>query len=144
MTKLKQLLDVYLLLRELDEGFDWDEFFDGRARENLTGVTGTVLALVVALFEGTGELPRLVAALGRRGRPCDDAQQRLALDLAFAPRKCPESLAWFKEVYPGTFWHYLLWFWLGGFPANLRGVSRIGAALRVALERRSFHGFLTR
>jgi hypothetical protein len=140
MTRLKQLLDVYLLLRELDEGFDWDEFFDGRARENLSGVTGTVLALVVALFEGAAELPRLVAALGRRGRPCDDAQQRLALDLAFAPRKCPESLAWFKQVYPGTFWHYLLWFWLGGFPANLREVSRAGAALGVALGRRRSTG----
>ena len=140
MTRLKQLLDVYLLLCELDEGFDWDEFFDGRARENLSGVTTTVLALVVALFEGAAELPRLVAALGRRGRPCDDAQQRLALDLVFAPRKCPESLAWFKQVYPGTFWHYLLWFWLGGFPANLRGVSRIGAALGVTLGRRRSTG----
>jgi putative nucleotidyltransferase-like protein len=140
MARLKQLLDVHLLLRDLDEGFDWEAFFEGRARENLSGVTCAVLALVVSLFEETTELPRLVAALARRGCPCGDAQRRLALALTFAPRKCPESLAWFKEVYPGAFSHYLLWFWLGGFPANLRGVSRTGAALTVALGRRRSTG----
>lgn len=135
MARMKQLLDAYLLLRQLDEEFDWDEFFDRRARENLDGVTGAVLALVVALFESAAELPRVAAALGRRGHPCGGAQQQLALDLVFAPRKRAESLAWFRQVYPGTFGYYLLWFWFGGFPANLRGVSRVGAALRVVLGR---------
>jgi hypothetical protein len=136
MARLKQLLDVYLLLRQLDGGVDWDQFFDRRARENLGGVATAVLGLVAALFEGEGELRGLVAALRQRGSPCDAAQRRVALDLAFAPRKSPASLAWFKRVYPGAFAHYLFWFWFGGFPANLRGVSRAGPAIRIALRRR--------
>jgi hypothetical protein len=140
MARLKQLLDVYLLLRQLDEGFDWAQFFDHRTRENLGGVATAVLALIAALFDSEGELPRLVPALRRRGSTCDAAQRRVALDLAFAPRKSPTSLGWFKRVYPGAFSHYLLWFWFGGFPANLRSVNRTGPAIRIALRRRRATG----
>src|SRR5262249_49533400 len=45
-AKLKQLLDLYLLLRRVDATFDWEAFFLRRERENLLAVTVNVLALV--------------------------------------------------------------------------------------------------
>ena len=49
-TRLKQLLDGYLLLRQMDAVTDWDAFFDRRARENLASIAGTILDLLVTLF----------------------------------------------------------------------------------------------
>lgn len=137
MTKLKQLVDIYLMLRQVDGTLDWDAFFAKRANENIDGIAATVFALVVALFEATAELPGLAAALAGRGHACDEDERRLALDLTFAARKAPASLAWFRRVYPGSLPLYLWWFWLGGFPANLHGpgASRFGETLRVAVGR---------
>lgn len=138
MTKLKQLVDLYLMLREVDGMLDWEAFFEKRARENIDGIAATVFALVAALFDVESEMPRLAAALAARGHACDEAGRRLALELTFATRKAPASLAWFRRVYPGSLPLYLWWFWLGGFPANLHGpgASRLNETLRVAFGRR--------
>lgn len=132
MAKLKQMLDIYLLTRELDPAFDWHAFFAQRESENLTRVVTSVLALIVALFEAEVEAPRLVAALARRDQPVGADRQRLALSLVFAPRKDQANLMWFRQVYPGSLPHYLVWFWSGGFPANAMsgGPGAVVRALR--------------
>lgn len=139
MAKLKQLLDIYLMLRQVDETIVWEAFFSARAGENVEGVLAAVFALVVALFDVVSEVPRLAAALAARGHSCDADERRAALELTFADRKAPASLAWFKRVYPGRLPLYLAWFWAGGFPANLRGpgTGRVGDTVRVAFGRAS-------
>lgn len=123
MVKLKQLLDLYLLLRAVDPGFDWEGFFARRERENLAAVAAHVLALVATLFETAAELPELSAALARRRWQPLPVSREEALALVGAPRKDVASLAWFGRVYPGSLWLHLLWFWAGGFPANLRNLG---------------------
>jgi hypothetical protein len=134
MAKLKQLLDLYLLLRAVDADFDWEAFFARRERENLGAVSVQVLGLVATLFEAGEELPRLVAALDRRQEPVTPASRQEVLALVGAPRKDVASLAWFGRVYPGSLWLHLLWFWAGGFPANLRnlGPAWLGSMRRLA------------
>jgi hypothetical protein len=66
LAKLKQLLDVHLLLRAVDPTMDWEAFFARRMAENVLDVTVNVLAVCVALFEASDELPRLAAALADR------------------------------------------------------------------------------
>lgn len=133
MAKLKQLLDLYLLLLQVDAAFDWDAFFGRRAPENLAGIVRTMLGLTVELFEAQGELPRLCAALG-----APPSSHAAVLDLVFAARKSPASLAWFASVYPGSLGHYLAWFWWGGFPGNLGqwAAARPLASLRLAVSGR--------
>jgi hypothetical protein len=135
MSRLKQLLDCYLLLRQMDASTDWDGFFERRAEENIEGVALAVIGLTVALFTAEKEVPRLTTAIRRRTRTTADSTRALALDLVFAPRKRPANMAWFGRVYPGRLSYYLLWFWLGGFPANVRAPSLVhaAAAARVAL-----------
>jgi hypothetical protein len=134
MAKLKQLLDLYLLARAVDAALDWERFLARRERENLLAVSTTVLALVLALFEADGELPRLATALEHRRGRCALAGRDEALALVAAPRKDVASLAWFGRVYPGSLWLHLLWFWAGGFPANLRslGPAWLGSMRRLA------------
>jgi hypothetical protein len=137
MTRLKQMVDLYLFSKQLERSFDWDAFFRRRESEGLADVSAAVMALVVALFEAQADLPILAAALDRRGHRPDAAVARTALDLVFAARKSPDNLAWFQRVYPGSFSRYLLGFWLGGFPSNVRALwtGRATETLRVLLGR---------
>ena len=136
-ARLKQMVDLYLFSRQLEQSCDWDAFFRRRESEGLAEVAAAVLSLVVTLFEARAELPILTAAVDRRGHFPDEAAARTALDLVFAARKSPGNLAWFQRVYPGSFPRYLLWFWLGGFPANVRGLwtGRATETLSVLLGR---------
>lgn len=117
--KLKQLLDLHLLLRAVDAATDWEAFLTRRARENLLGVAVSVLALETLLFDAAAETPRLTRALAARPLPGALATRAEVLALVSAPAKDPASLAWFARVYPGSLLHYLLWFWWGGLPGNL-------------------------
>lgn len=119
LEKLKHLLDLHLLTRAVDATMDWDGFFARRDRENVLGVTTSVLAIVTALFEAGHATPRLAQALAARPAPGAIASRTDLLALVFAPAKDPRSLAWFARVYPGSVLHYLAWFWWGGLPGNL-------------------------
>ena len=120
LAKLKQLLDVYLLLRAVDATMDWDAFFARRAGENLLDVTVNVLAVCVALFDASAELPRLAGALASRRDRCVVRDRDDACRLVDAPPKANASLLWFGRVYPGSLAHWLVWFWMYGFPENVR------------------------
>jgi hypothetical protein len=124
MLKLKQLLDLFLLLREVDGTSDWERFLARRERENLFAVSINLLALVLDAFEARDRLPRLDAALRPHSDRICHADREAALALIAAPRKASANLAWFARVYPGSMAHYLAWFWAGGFPDNLRQIGR--------------------
>jgi hypothetical protein len=119
LAKLKQLLDVYLLLRAVDATMEWDAFFARRAPENLLDVTVNVLAVCVALFDASAELPRLAGALACRGDRCVLHDRDDVCRLVDAPAKAKTSLVWFGRVYPGSLAHWLVWFWMYGFPENV-------------------------
>jgi hypothetical protein len=119
LAKLKQLLDVHLLLRAVDPTMDWEAFFVRRRAENLLDVTVNVLVVCVTLFDASAELPRLAAALASRGDRCVLRGRDDVCRLVGAPAKSRASLVWFGRVYPGSLAHWLAWFWLFGFPENL-------------------------
>ena len=135
MVRLKQLLDMFLLVRQVDATFDWRGFFDRRAAEGVDGVLATVLALVLSVFEGEQDASQLAAALDARSHLVTASSRGEVLDLVFAPRKHPANLAWFGRVYPGSLARYLAAFWIAGFPANLRQLhaARLRALLRAAV-----------
>jgi hypothetical protein len=131
MARLRQLLDVLLLLRACDAGTDWDAFFAHRRDEHLDRLIAHFFAMVIDLFRGAAEVPRLAAALQRRFGWHDGAHRSQALGLVFAERKAAANLAWFRDLYPGRLLWYLLWFWAGSFPRNLAVLDR--ARIRAAV-----------
>lgn len=142
MARMKQLVDLLLLVRDVDARTDWDAFLARRERENLEAITTNVLALVLDVFDARAECPRLASVLDRRPGALVHGDRAGALGLLAAPRKARANLAWFGRVYPGSLAHYLAWFWYGGFPANL---TRLGPAwlvshLRLARELRAERG----
>ncbi|MEO6026628.1 MAG: nucleotidyltransferase family protein, partial [Candidatus Binatia bacterium] len=119
MERLKQLFDLWLLMRALDATFDWEGFLRRREPENLLAIVVNVFAFVVDVFDARGELPRLAQSLAARRELVAIDDRATALALLAAPRKDRDNLLWFGRVYPGSMTLYLAWFWYGGFPANL-------------------------
>ena len=136
MVRLKQLLDLFLLLRQVDATTDWDVFFARRISEGTAGVLMTVCALVLSLFEGEADAPRLAAALRSRQSPLATSTRSEVLALVFAPRKHPANLVWFGRAYPGRLSRYLVSFWAAGFPDNVRqfDAARLVSTLRLAFS----------
>ena len=138
LTRLKQLLDAYLLIRSMDASTDWSAFFERRSRENISPIALVILDLLVRLFRIGDDAPRLAHALEARRRSIPELSRPELLALVFAARKNAANMAWFRGIYPGSVARYLLSFWVGGFPANLRPGSFPHAlsAARVALGTR--------
>jgi hypothetical protein len=139
MERLKQLFDLWLLVRALDASYDWAGFLARREGENLLAITVNLLAFVLDLFESAGECPNATHALAAHRDRVVLAGRPAALALLAAPRKARENLVWFGRVYPGSLALYLAWFWYGGFPANLwrLGPSWLVSHLRLARELRT-------
>jgi hypothetical protein len=137
MAKVRQLLDLHLLLSRADRNLDWPCFLARRKKEGILGCVVNVFALTVALFEAENETARLQTALGEHRALIDAATVNRALDLVFSERKALDNLEWFARIYPGSMAAYLAAFWWGGFPANLGGaeLGRLAASLRVARRR---------
>jgi hypothetical protein len=138
MARLRQLVDLFMLVRDLDPSFDWPAFIDARRRESFDEVTVNVLALLTALFGAAADWPRLSAALDQHAGLVRPESTRDARALVFAPRKDPANLRWFASLYPGSLTTYLLGFWFHGFPGNLAGlsVSRLVSSIRLAARHR--------
>lgn len=139
MARMKQLVDLLLLVRDLDARTDWDAFFARRAPEKLVAIAVNVLAVVLDVFDARAACPRLAAELDRRAAAVVHGDRPGAIALLAAPRKARANLLWFARVYPGSLAHYLAWFWYGGFPTNLArlGPSWLFAHLRLAREVRA-------
>ena len=119
VAKLKQLLDLYLLLRVMDATSDWEAFFARRSAENLLTVAVNVLGVCLEVFDARAELPALAAALDRRTALRVLVSREETMRLIGAPAKDRANLVWFGRVYPGSLAHWLLWFWAFGFPENV-------------------------
>ena len=118
-ARLKQLLDLFLLLREVDEDIEWDVFFTNCANGRMAEICVNVMSVVTALFDAEATWPQLSEALARRAHMVAGMSHDRALSLVFAPRKHAANLIWFGRIYPGSMALYLAWFWYGGFPENL-------------------------
>ena len=124
-ARLRQLMDGFLLLRQLDRVMDWDAFFAQRHREDFDRVAINVLALMTTIFDGDAEWPRLAAAIDRRAALVVDSSRSQARTLLSAPRKHPANFRWFASLYPGSLAAYLAWFWYHGFPANMSSTALV-------------------
>ena len=118
MAKLKQLLDLHLCCAQVEKGVGLASFLAARKPEGIDGAVAAALGVARELFEHETTEPE-------------------ALALTFADRKAPANLEWFARSYPGNLAHYLAWFWLGGFPGNLRTLAAAHPlrSLRLALRR---------
>ncbi len=118
-AKLKQLVDVHLLIAAVDRTFDWQRFFAARRADGTLAVVVGVLDLVLQLFDASQAGTRLAAALRphvERIATPDEARR-----LVFAERGSVANRAWFFRVYPGSIVRYWLWLLPRKLPAYVRG-----------------------
>jgi hypothetical protein len=135
MQKLKNLCDIWLLIRMLDGAIDWDEWFSIRSHEHVErmAVNGCTLALLI--LGSPHDAPNLSRALeSRRGlvRLKDRAH---TVTLMTNPRGSPANMAWFGEVYPGSLLRFRIHSFVTGWPETLREIRPRRVALEVGVLR---------
>jgi hypothetical protein len=121
--RLKQALDLYLLLRENNRHWDWESYFCEILPGNFIEIAANALALVVDLFAAQAELVSLSAALRRRKDLIAHVDREEALRLVFAPHGHVDNMVWFRRIYPGSMLYYRCNFWLWTFPGSLRNLD---------------------
>lgn len=135
MVKLKQLLDLWLLVREVDGRLDWPRWFARRSRERTLSVVAAGLGLALSALDTWGDAPRLRAALAECPGALAVPSRARALDLVGAPRRAPASLAWFDSVYPGSLLAYRAHGFVRDVPAGLRRLGPGWLRHQLALAR---------
>lgn len=114
-TKLKQLLDAYLLAASIDARLNWRRFFARRSPERTLAITVNVLDLVLRVFDGESRLPRLAAALASHRELVVVPERAQAIALVLAERATVSNRAWFFTIYPGS----IAWYWLWLLPRKI-------------------------
>jgi hypothetical protein len=99
--RAKHFLDLYLVLRTLGPGLDWERFLAKRQREGLLKVSVNVLAVFLTLWDCAEEFPELAVAIERRRHRLEIHDARDALALATRPRRNHENRIWFERLCPG-------------------------------------------
>ena len=120
-AKLKQLVDVVLLVAAIDRSFDWGRFFARRAPEKTLPVAVNVLDFAVRVFDVATSVPRLAATLAGHADVLAVREREQALALLFAERSAPANKAWFFRIYPGSVARYWLWLLPRKLPLYLKG-----------------------
>jgi hypothetical protein len=119
-VRAKHFLDLYLVLRGLGPGFDWERFLAERRRERLLKTSVNALALLLLLWDCAEEFPELARAVERRRRWVEVASAREAVELVTRPRYSPENLVWYERLgarSPRAYWRFRL---LRDLPHTLR------------------------
>lgn len=106
--RLKHLLDVRQILSWADPDMDWALFFERRREENVLRISVNVLWIVLDLFGGAEEFPRLAAELKRHaplrvGTGGPESILRVVREGRMANR------LWFARVYPVAWARDLVW-----------------------------------
>ncbi|MDO8863397.1 nucleotidyltransferase family protein [Haliea sp. E1-2-M8] len=118
---LKKVWDLYMILRALDQGTDWDAFLAGRSSEGSLKLVLNVLAFCLLLLDASSDCPRLAQALDRRrelllvesrqqalaiyGRPRRHLGNRLLFS-RLLPVSMPRYWAGRSLTLPARLWHY--------------------------------------
>jgi len=66
---LKAFVDLYAITRAFDAEQAWEPFFAARHREHTARTAAAMLALMLSMFDATGEFPVLDACLDRSATP---------------------------------------------------------------------------
>lgn len=133
VARLKQLCDLWLLVRELDTRFDWAAWFDARRPERLESVAANGFALTLEVLETRNDAPHLCQALATRSDVLRVKGREHAKSLLASPRGDAANSTWFDSVYPGSPLVYRTHSFVAGLPASLRDVR---PARYVRLRRR--------
>ena len=133
--KIKQVLDLYLLLRSIDSNMDWSRFLADRKQENLLAVCTSILALTIEIFHAKDEIVNLHEALAEHRSMVRHSRSVCVLELFERPKGHIENEIWFWRIYPGSLLYYCLWYWQRDFAGNLRKSSfdTLRASVRVAI-----------
>jgi len=124
--RVKQFLDLYLLLRAREHEIDWKAFFARRADEGLLRICVNVLAILLLVWNSREEFPALAQALEERRRLVELRDEAEAVALLERPRGNAENHLWRRRVLPSSRWVGLALRLTIDLPHTLSGLGPAG------------------
>jgi hypothetical protein len=139
MQKLKNLCDIWLLSRLVDQTIAWDDWFSVRSEEHIEAVVANGCALALGIFGSPSDAPHLRRALHERRDLLRLKDRAQSVALVTAARGAPANMAWFSEVYPGSMLQFRLHSFVSGWPETRHELrpGRIAFEVNVLRARRA-------
>jgi len=115
---LKKTWDLFMILRALDPGTDWDTFFAGRDTEGSLKLVLNVLSFCLLVLEARDDCPRLAQALDQRQRLLLVETAEQAMTISQRPRRSLANRLLFSRLLPISLARYWTG-WAVTVPARL-------------------------
>lgn len=64
--RIRSFVDLYMMMRSINETVDWNQFLEDRKRDNVIKISVCMLDLFLTLFDCHGEFPKLAHAVSRK------------------------------------------------------------------------------
>jgi hypothetical protein len=116
-ARVKAFVDLYVMLLTLHDRLDWAQFLEHRRRERLLGVSVSVLALFLELFECADRFPQLAMAVASE-RALFAGSGPEPSELLNAPEGALRNKLWAAHFYECSRLRLFLW-WAVSLPFRL-------------------------
>jgi hypothetical protein len=138
MQKLKNLCDIWLLARFLDDRVDWDEWLAVRSAEHTAAVVANGCAIALDVLGRAHDAPTLCRALDQGRGPLKLTDRAQSVALMSAARGAPDNMAWFSQVYPGSMLRFRVRSLVTGWPETRQEIrpARLAYEIKVLRARR--------
>lgn len=115
---LKKIWDLFMILRALDPGADWDTFFAARDTEGSLKLVLNVVSFCLLVLDARDDCPRLAQALDQRQKLLLVKTAEQALTISQRPRRSLANRLLFSRLLPISIARYWTG-WAATVPARL-------------------------
>jgi hypothetical protein len=117
-ARLKSFVDLYFMLRAMDQHLDWESFLANRQREKIRRISLTVLALFLDLFNCREQFPAVAAVVAPGQGGITAVPTQLQQTLMQASPGALQNKVWAAGIYECSRFRVFLW-WLVSLPFRL-------------------------
>jgi hypothetical protein len=127
--RLRSFVDLYMMMRSINETVDWNQFLEDRKRENVIKISVCMLDVFLTLFDCRGEFPKLAHAVSRKTSLLGITREGSIERLLRHSRVGLRHRMWAARFYEASRLRLLLW-WIISSPFR-RAAYRSGKSARL-------------
>jgi hypothetical protein len=107
--KAKNLVDLYVILKAIHAGFDWEGFLMNRKSEGLLKMSINIFGIFMDVLGCRSEFPDMREMLNANFALVEMRDEMESIRLAAGGRQRLWNRIWFSRIYPGTVYRYWSW-----------------------------------
>jgi len=128
-VKLRAFVDLYFVLRHMNESTDWNSFFATHREERLFRISLNVVEMLLTLLDCRGEFPALVEVLEEHAADLKHSDLDDSMTLLAGSDTSYRNRLWGLSLYEAPLWKSICWSVLA-VPVKAAVYRRLPQALR--------------